>query len=57
MVFSPATVVGDVIRAAKDDYADVIVVGARANSAGKRLLGSMSEGIVQYATCDVFVVR
>lgn len=47
-----------VVRQAKDEDADLIVVGTRGlNVAQRALLGSVSTRIVHHADCDVLVVR
>jgi nucleotide-binding universal stress UspA family protein len=47
-----------VVRQAKDEGADLIVVGTRGlNVAQRTLLGSVSTKIVHHAECDVLVVR
>lgn len=47
-----------VVRQAKDEDADLIVVGTRGlNVAQRALLGSVSTRIVHRAECDVLVVR
>lgn len=45
----------EIVEAARAVGADLIVVGRR--SALKRVLGSVSAGVVQRAPCDVLVVR
>jgi nucleotide-binding universal stress UspA family protein len=55
--FSAGGIAGDVAHRAMLDRIDTIVVGARTDAALKRLLGSVSESVVQQAPCDVFVVR
>lgn len=46
------------VRQAKDDNADLIVVGTRGlNFAQRALLGSVSTKVVHDAHCDVLVVR
>jgi nucleotide-binding universal stress UspA family protein len=47
----------DITQRAQLDRVDTIVVGARNESLGKRLLGSISESVVHSAPCDVYVVR
>lgn len=47
-----------VVRQAKEEDADLIVVGTRGlNMAQRALLGSVSTKIVHHAPCDVLVVR
>jgi nucleotide-binding universal stress UspA family protein len=46
------------VRIAKDEGADLIVVGTRGlNFAQRALLGSVSTKVVHHAECDVLVVR
>jgi nucleotide-binding universal stress UspA family protein len=46
------------VRAAKDEGADLIIVGTRGlNAAQRALLGSVSTKVVHDAGCDVLVVR
>jgi nucleotide-binding universal stress UspA family protein len=51
-------VVQQIIEAADECAADLVVVGSRGLSGVKRfLLGSVSQGVVQYAPCSVLVTR
>lgn len=46
------------VRVAKDEGADLIVIGTRGlNFAQRALLGSVSTKVVHHAECDVLVVR
>jgi nucleotide-binding universal stress UspA family protein len=48
----------EVISAAEERDADLIVVGHRGRSAISRFIeGSVSDRVVRHATCDVLVVR
>lgn len=50
--------VGEVVKAAKDWPADLIVIGSHGRGGIKRvLLGSVAEGVMRQATCPVLVVR
>jgi nucleotide-binding universal stress UspA family protein len=47
-----------VVRVAKDEGADLIVVGTRGRNVAQRaVLGSVSSDVVHHAECDVLVVR
>jgi nucleotide-binding universal stress UspA family protein len=50
-------IAADITHRAALDRADTIVVGARNDAFAKRLLGSVSESVIQQAGCDVYVVR
>jgi nucleotide-binding universal stress UspA family protein len=50
--------VGEVVKAAKDWPADLIVIGSHGRGGIKRaLLGSVAEGVMRQAPCPVLVVR
>lgn len=55
--FASAGFANDIVHQAVLERADVLVVGARESGIGKRLLGSVSEGVVARAVSDVYVVR
>lgn len=55
--FASAGFASDIAQQALLERADTLVVGARANGIEKRLLGSVSEGVVARAVSDVYVVR
>ncbi len=55
--FSEGGIASDIAQQAAIDRIDTLVVGAHNDKLQKRLLGSVSEGIVQRAACDVYVVR
>ena len=47
-----------IVAAAEAERADLVVVGTRGRgSAGRMLLGSVSDHVVRHATCPVLVVR
>lgn len=46
-----------IIEAAKEWKADIIVVGSHGRGFWGRLLGSVSNGVVHHAECSVLVVR
>jgi nucleotide-binding universal stress UspA family protein len=49
---------GSIAAAAEAEQADLVVVGTRGrSSAGRMLLGSVSDHVVRHATCPVLVVR
>jgi nucleotide-binding universal stress UspA family protein len=51
-------VADQIIRAAADEQADIIVLGHRGKSLVQRwLLGSVSKRVISYATCSVLVAR
>ncbi len=55
MVGKPAN---EIVKAAKDWPADVIVIGSHGRSGITRvLLGSVAEGVMRHAPCPVLVVR
>ncbi len=46
------------VRQAKDEEADLIVVGTRGMNAARRaVLGSVSTKVVHHAPCDVLIIR
>ncbi|MDP2377907.1 universal stress protein [Reyranella sp.] len=48
----------EIVNAAKDWPADLIVIGSHGRSGMKRaLLGSVAEGVMRHAPCPVLVVR
>jgi nucleotide-binding universal stress UspA family protein len=48
----------EIVRAAREWPADVVVVGSHGRSgAGRVLLGSVAEAVVRHAPCPVLVVR
>ena len=50
--------VGEVVKAAKDWPADLIVIGSHGRGGIRRaLLGSVAEGVMRQAPCPVLVVR
>jgi nucleotide-binding universal stress UspA family protein len=50
--------VHEIVRAAKDLPADIIVVGSHGRGGLKRMvLGSVAEGVTRHAACPVLVVR
>lgn len=52
------SIVEEIIRAAKNEKIDLIVIGTRGLGGFKKLiLGSVSSGVVAHANCDVLVVR
>jgi nucleotide-binding universal stress UspA family protein len=54
-VGDPAT---EIVKAAKDWPADVIVIGSHGRGGVQRvLLGSVAEGVMRHAPCPVMVVR
>ncbi|HYM40660.1 MAG TPA: universal stress protein [Thermoplasmata archaeon] len=54
----PASPVEAIVRCAEREKADLIVVGTRGLSGFRKLLiGSVSRGVVNHATCPVLVVR
>lgn len=55
--FASAGFANDIVHQAVLERADTLVVGARESGIGKRLLGSVSEGVVARAISDVYVVR
>lgn len=55
--FSAGGIASDITSRAALDRIDTIIVGARSETIDKRLLGSVSESVVQRAACDVYVVR
>jgi nucleotide-binding universal stress UspA family protein len=51
----PAT---EIVKAAKDWPADIIVIGSHGRGGvGRVLLGSVAEGVMRHASCPVLVVR
>jgi nucleotide-binding universal stress UspA family protein len=58
MLVRQGHVVQQIIEAADECAADLVVVGSRGSSGVKRfLLGSVSQGVVRYAPCSVLVTR
>lgn len=52
------SVPAEIVRYAKEDGTDLIVVGSRGRSELEKLfLGSVASGILAYASCPVLVVR
>lgn len=52
------SIVEEIIRAAKNEKINLIVIGTRGLGGFKKLiLGSVSSGVVTHANCDVLVVR
>lgn len=47
----------EIVRIAKEISADLIVTGAHGHSGLRKLLGSIAEGVVHLAPCEVLVVR
>ena len=53
-----ASVVDSIVKYASDKNVDLIVMGTRGRTGLKRfLMGSIANGVVQYAHCPVLVVR
>jgi nucleotide-binding universal stress UspA family protein len=53
-----SSVVEGITKYANEDKTDLIVIGTRGRSGLKRLfLGSVSEGVIRHAHCNVLVVR
>jgi nucleotide-binding universal stress UspA family protein len=58
VIRSSSSVVQAITEHAQLEGADIIVIGTRGLGSFKRLiLGSVSEGVVRHAPCDVLVVR
>jgi nucleotide-binding universal stress UspA family protein len=50
--------VDEIVRVAREEAADLIVMGSRGHGAlGRVLLGSASRGVIGQAPCNVLVVR
>jgi universal stress protein A len=47
----------EIVTAAKEKNADLIVVGAHGRRGLQRLLGSTAISVINHATCDVLAVR
>jgi nucleotide-binding universal stress UspA family protein len=48
----------EIVKAARDWPADIIVIGSHGRAGlGRLLLGSVAEGVVRHASCPVLVVR
>jgi len=47
----------EIVTAAKEKNADLIVVGAHGRRGLQRLLGSTANSVINHATCDVLAVR
>jgi len=47
----------EIVETAKEQNADLIVVGAHGRRGLQRLLGSTASSVINHATCDVLAVR
>jgi nucleotide-binding universal stress UspA family protein len=57
-IFATGNPAAEIIRAAEERDARLIVVGSRGQHAFERfLVGSIAERLVRHAPCDVLIVR
>lgn len=47
----------EIVRAAEEHHADLIVIGSHGRHGFRRLLGSTADGVLHNAHCDVLAVR
>jgi nucleotide-binding universal stress UspA family protein len=58
VILTGIAVYGEIIQYADQENIDLIVIGTRGRSGGKKLLlGSTASGVVTYAACPVLVTK